>query len=193
MEIKKSHWIILFVNIIYLIIFTIIFLKRSNIEFLIYVGAIIFVLAILGLLSIKIKFSNFVLIGLSLVGFLHMLGGALIINGSRLYVHYFVLGLVKYDLIIHFLGIFFAVFLFYEILKNHLKLGDIPKFILFLILFFAGLGIGGLHEIIEFILVLALPETGVGGYANTMWDMIANSLGALSAFILLNIFMRKDN
>ena len=192
MKIKKFDWFLLLINVIYLIIFTIIFLKRSNMEFLIYVGAIIFALVLIGLLRMKIQFSKFVLIGLSLVGFLHMLGGALIIEGSRLYVQYFVFGLVKYDLIIHFLGIFFAVLLFYEILRNYIKeVKIIPGFIFFLILFFAGLGIGGFHEIIEFIIVLIVPETGVGGYANTMWDMVANALGGFCAFILLNIFIRR--
>ena len=132
MKIKKFDWFLLLINVIYLIIFTIIFLKRSNMEFLIYVGAIIFAVVLIGLLRMKIQFSKFVLIGLSLVGFLHMLGGALIIDGSRLYVQYFVFGLIKYDLIIHFLGIFFAVLLFYEILRNYLKeVKIIPGFIFF--------------------------------------------------------------
>jgi uncharacterized membrane protein YjdF len=193
MKITKTELTILFVNIVYLIVFTIIFLKRSNIEFLIYVGAIIFVLILIGLLRIKVKFSNFVLIGLSLVGFLHMLGGAWILNGLRLYGYYFIFGVIRYDLIIHFLGIFFAILLFYEILKNYLKeINDVSKFILFLILFFAGLGIGGFHEIIEFIITLTIPETGIGGYSNTMWDMVANGIGAFVAFIVLNIFKKNE-
>ena len=35
--------------------------------------------------------------------------------------------------------------------------------------------------IIEFGAVLALPETGVGGYYNTAIDLVANGLGALLA------------
>tara|TARA_Y100000034_G_C6850719_1_gene385940 strand:- start:481 stop:1059 length:579 start_codon:yes stop_codon:yes gene_type:complete len=183
MKITKSEWFILFVNIIFLIIFFIIFLGRKNYEFMIYVGAIIFVLILISLLRIKFKFSKSVLAGLTLVGFLHMLGGAWIINGLRLYGHYFVFGLIKYDLIIHFLGVFFGVLLFYEILKPYIKIEKTNWLILFLTLLFVGIGIGGVHEIIEFIITLAVPETGVGGYVNTMWDMVANAIGGLCAFV----------
>ncbi len=44
-----------------------------------------------------------------------------------------------------------------------------------------GLGVGGLNEIVEFIAVLTIPETGVGGYDNTLWDMVFNLLGACAA------------
>jgi hypothetical protein len=46
----------------------------------------------------------------------------------------------------------------------------------------AGMGLGALNEIVEFIAVLTLPETGVGGYVNTSLDLTANTIGA--AFFL---------
>jgi hypothetical protein len=41
-----------------------------------------------------------------------------------------------------------------------------------------GCGLGALNEIVEFIAVKAMPETNVGGYDNTLWDMVFNLIGA---------------
>lgn len=46
-----------------------------------------------------------------------------------------------------------------------------------------GCGFGAINEIVEFLAVVALPETGVGGYANTLLDLVFNFVGALSAVI----------
>jgi hypothetical protein len=44
-----------------------------------------------------------------------------------------------------------------------------------------GSGLGAINEIIEFIAVKTLPETNVGGYDNTLWDLIFNLIGGLLA------------
>jgi len=182
-KITKTFILLLVANITYLIIFLSIFLKRTNYEFIIYTGTVLLLLIILFFLHLKFNFSNFVLIGLSLIGLMHMIGGGIMVNGLRMYGHYIVLGIIRYDKIVHFLGIFFAVFVFYELIKSN----KINKLALSLILIFSGVGIGAIYEIIEFILVLTLPETGVGGYINTMGDIIANSLGAICAVFLINL------
>jgi len=50
---------------------------------------------------------------------------------------------------------------------------------------FTGMGLGALNEIIEFAAVLMIPETNVGGYINTGWDLVANLVGCLFAGILI--------
>jgi len=182
-KVTKTLIGILIFDIIYLLIFGAIFWKRGNIEFFVYVISIFVFLFIIGLLHLKFNFSNFVLIGLSLVGLLHMIGGGIIINGLRMYGHYLVLGIIRYDKIVHFFGVFFAVFLVYELIKSN----KINRIALSLILTFSGIGIGAVHEIIEFILVVLLPKTGVGGYENTMGDIIANTFGAILAVIWINL------
>jgi len=44
-----------------------------------------------------------------------------------------------------------------------------------------GMGFGAANEVVEFIATLTLPGTNVGGYANTGWDLVANSVGCLIA------------
>ena len=41
------------------------------------------------------------------------------------------------------------------------------------------------NEIIEFIAVLTVPETGVGGYENTMLDLVFNLIGGILAVFWL--------
>ena len=43
------------------------------------------------------------------------------------------------------------------------------------------MGFGGLNEVIEFFLTLTLPETNIGGYINTGWDLVSNLVGATIA------------
>lgn len=112
-----------------------------------------------------------------------MVGGGVIVNGLRMYGHYLIFGIIRYDKIIHFLGIFFAVFLIYELIKTK----KISKLVLSIILICAGIGVGTLHELIEYFLVVILPETGVGGYENTMRDIVFNSIGAIVAVIWINL------
>jgi hypothetical protein len=43
------------------------------------------------------------------------------------------------------------------------------------------LGFGALNEVVEFAATLLVPETNVGGYVNTGWDMVSNLVGATTA------------
>ena len=49
------------------------------------------------------------------------------------------------------------------------------------ILVLAGAGVGVVNEIIEFVAAWMIPETGVGGYTNTMLDLVFNMIGATIA------------
>jgi hypothetical protein len=49
----------------------------------------------------------------------------------------------------------------------------------------AGLGLGALKEIIEFIMTVVLPNTNVGGCENTALDLVSNFIGALIAIFYL--------
>jgi hypothetical protein len=49
----------------------------------------------------------------------------------------------------------------------------------------AGMGLGALNELVEFAATLLIPETNVGGYMNTGWDLVANLVGAMIAATLI--------
>jgi len=184
-KVTKADWLILIANLIYLIIAFIIFWGRKNYEFLIYVGVIAFFIVLISFLHLKFNFSYFVLIGLSIWGLMHMLGGSIIINGDVFYA-YWLLPFLKFDQFVHLFGFFFATLFAYYILKPNLA-NKISWIGISILLVFMGMGLGVVNEIVEFITVLTVPETGVGGYDNTMWDMAFNSIGAILAVIYLNI------
>ena len=50
------------------------------------------------------------------------------------------------------------------------------------------LGLGAVVEIVEYLVVLTVPEHGVGGYDNNMQDLIANALGASLAMVLRGVW-----
>ena len=60
-----------------------------------------------------------------------------------------------------------------------------PSFGMLVLCVSAGMGFGALNEVIEFAATLLVPETNVGGYFNTGWDMVANLFGTTGAAVLI--------
>ena len=168
MCLKRGQLHILVFNVIALIIFTIIFLSRKNYEFLIYVGVIIFFLALILLTNKKVDYPNVVLWGLTVWALLHMSGGGLFVGEKKLYELILIpifgepYNIFRYDQFVHIIGFGVATLAMFYVLKPILK-NNLKKFVaLSIIVVMAGLGVGALNEIIEFIAKLSLPETGVG-------------------------------
>ncbi|MDD5192925.1 MAG: hypothetical protein PHH54_03000 [Candidatus Nanoarchaeia archaeon] len=182
-KIKTFEWIILLFNIIYLVIFTFIFAERANYEFLLYTVVVAFFVVFIAILHLKYNFSYFVLSGLSMWGLLHMLGGGIIANKMVLYA-YQLLPFLRYDMFVHLFGFFFATLFSYYVLKPYLKK---TSFAVLIFLAFIGMGLGALNEIVEFIAVLVMPQTGVGGYENTMLDIVFNTIGSILAVIWIKL------
>ena len=51
----------------------------------------------------------------------------------------------------------------------------------------AGMGFGAFNEIVEFVATLTVPNTNVGGYINTGWDLVANMVGAVGACVWIKL------
>ncbi len=51
----------------------------------------------------------------------------------------------------------------------------------------AGMGFGAMNEVVEFIATLTMPETNVGGYINTGWDLVSNLTGCTLAALLIRL------
>jgi len=84
--------------------------------------------------------------------------------------------LPRYDQIVHTLGFFAAAVACYEALR--VLLDARPTFAAAFIAVLMSIGLGALNEIVEFVAVLTIPDTNVGGYTNTAWDLVANTIGA---------------
>lgn len=192
MLLKKGQLPILIVNACALLVFTILFASRKNYEFLLYIGVIVFFLAVILATNKRVDYPNSVLWGLTLWAFLHMSGGSLYIKGTKLYeiillpiseeYHIF-----RYDQFVHIIGFGVATLVMYYLIKP-LLMPDLEKrTALSIIVVMAGLGVGALNEIVEFMATVLVPETGVGGYVNTSLDLVSDMIGAFLALMLIRI------
>jgi len=196
MFLKKGQLPILIVNLILILVFGSIAISRKNYEFVAYIGVIIFFFILILATNKKHDLSNGILWGLTTWALMHMVGGLIIVKEQVVYkltlinlieTSNFVI--LRYDQFVHLIGFGVATLIAYSLLKPYLN-KKVNMKVLSILIVLLGMGVGALNEIIEFFAVLALPETGVGGYYNTMFDMVFNTLGAILAVIWINI--KKD-
>ena len=186
----KREWPILIVNLIYISILTVLAVTRLNFEFLLYVGVIVVLGVWIVLKQSSVRFGQPILWGLTLWGFLHMCGGILRIDGASLY-EFEILSLVpslhifRYDQLVHTFGFGIATLIGAHLLRPHLRSREKPARVVYVLMLLMGAGMGALNEIVEFVAVLIMPETGVGGYENTMLDLCFNLLGGSLAVLWL--------
>lgn len=194
---KKGQLLILLTNLIALLFFIVVFIKRENYEFMIYIGVIIFFLLLIFFTNKKVNYPNSVLWGLTVWSILHMIGGGIYVGGKKIY-EFMIFNLVgepyhifKYDQFVHVVGFYVATLVMYYLLKPLLKEGVRKWTALSIVVVMAGLGAGALNEIIEFSATVILPETGVGGYTNTALDLVADLIGAIIAIIQIRLLNNK--
>lgn len=163
----------------------------GNGEFLFYLIVLIILAAIVWLVHKHVSLSSVVLWGLSVWAAAHLAGGLMPvpeswpINGETrvLYSLWLIPGWLKYDQIVHAFGFGICTLLCHEGLmattQTEPQTSAARSFVLFAVL--AALGLGATNEVIEFAATLLVPETNVGGYVNTGWDLVANTVGAVLA------------
>lgn len=190
MFIKKNQIPILIINIIYLLIAIVYYLSRQNYEFMMYVGIVIFMFFVILFTNKKVNYPNSVLIGLTIWGAMHMLGGVQV-GDSVIYAKMLIefvgspYNILRYDQFVHIIGFGIATLTMFVLLKPFLKY-PIKKWTSISILtIMAGFGVGALNEMIEFTATVLMPETGVGGFINTSLDLVSDFIGAILAMIYI--------
>ena len=165
---------------------------RANHEFLMYVAVLVLVGALVLVLHRRVGLHAASIWGLVAWGALH-LGGGLVLQrhvglgdggDDVLYALWLIPGILRYDQVVHAFGFGLCTWLCWQALA--VRLADPrPSFGLLLLCALGGMGLGAANEIVEFGAVLALPETGVGGYENTAWDLVFNFLGSTIAALAI--------
>lgn len=179
------------VNAAIMVPFGVSVVASGNTEFLIYGGVII--LQALGVLAMhrRVGFSTAVLVALTVWLVLHLSGGTVPIpprfsepgRPCTLYNLRLHPDLPKYDQVIHALGFGAATCAAFEALDALAR----PRrgVGLFLALCCIGMGLGAFNEVLEFAVTRILPDTNVGGYDNTGWDLVSNLVGSAAAAAVL--------
>ena len=186
-------------TLLYLATATVASLVLGNLEFLYYIAVIVILGVIALVVDRRVHLPQSVLWALSLWGLLHMIGGivplpsGLLFHGTKpvFYSLWIIPDVLKYDQLVHAYGFGVATWLCFLCLEGAMQKRIQPTVGLLALCVFAGMGLGAMNEIIEFIAVLLIPETNVGGYENTGWDLVSNAVGAVIAALLLHRYRRN--
>lgn len=177
-------------------------LLRGNDEFLFYIGVMLVLMGLVWAVNRAVGLSTGALWALSVWGLIHMAGGLVVVPAgwpvnaeSRvLYSLWLIPERLKYDHLVHAYGFGVTTWVCWQGLRSAIRKrsgsAPMPAFGLLVLAAAAGLGFGALNEVIEFVATLTMPETNVGGYINTGWDLVANTVGATVAVILIRMFDR---
>ena len=155
----------------------------GNTEFLYYIAVVLVLGGAVWAVHRRVTLRPAVLWGLSAWGLAHMAGGLLPVpEVGVLYNLWLLPGLLKYDQLVHAAGFGLTTWICWEAIRPALadprsRLGPL------VLCAAAGCGFGALNEVIEFLAVLTIPDTNVGGYENTAWDLVANLVGAVIAVL----------
>lgn len=186
------------VTVLYMLIFGGLALRQGNTEFIFYtVAMLVFIAGVLGLHA-RVRFSTLSLGLLSAWGLLHMAGGTVPIpadlaqtEAKRTVLYSLRLhpDLPRYDQVTHAFGFFAATIAAWEALRAGIARFTpatvVPSPGLALAAALIGMGLGALNEVVEFTATLVVAEHNVGGYVNTGWDLVSNTVGAVAGAALL--------
>ena len=184
----------LYFTLAYLIFFTVFSIVKGNYEFLYYTIILSALIIILALYHKKFHLSKSIILGLTILGAMHVFGGNIHIAGTRLYDLWFIQDVFKYDNLVHAFGIFVATFVAYNIISPHLdKKIKHNSFLLSVILVAIAMGTGAFNEVIELGAVVFLDAAQqVGDYMNNALDLVYNLIGSIIASIII-VFYHKRN
>lgn len=189
-------WPVASFTLAYLGAATVLAFMRGNFEFLYYIVVMLLLIGAVGAVHRRVGLNGAVLWGLSVWGLAHMAGGLLVVpegwpvNGENrvLYSLWILPGRLKYDHVVHAYGFGMTTWVCWQGLRAAAaRYGAAvrPTLGLMVLSAAAGMGFGALNELVEFVATLAVPETNVGGYLNTGWDLVANLFGASAAAALI--------
>ena len=187
----------------YIVAATFFALSLGNLEFLYYIAVMLLLVCVVYSVHRSVVLPGAVIWALSLWGLAHMAGGLVPVpvgwpvdSGSRvLYSLWLLPSYLKYDQLVHAYGFGVATWVCWEGLSAAIrKRGGQPGATVGLMVLCAtaGMGLGALNELIEFVATLLIPETNVGGYENTGWDLVANFVGAVSAAVVIYVRRSRD-
>lgn len=165
----------------------------ANFEFIFYLVVMVVLAMVVAALHMRVHLSAFAIWALAIWGALHMAGGLVpvpadwpIHGETRVLYSWWIIptddggGYVKYNHLVHTYGFAVASWVCWEALRAATGLRRAPLGVAVLC-GLGGLGLGAMNEVIEFAATLLMPETNVGGYINTGWDLVANTVGAAIA------------
>jgi uncharacterized membrane protein YjdF len=182
----RAHPVLALFTLAYLVVFLGVGLAVGSDVAIPYVVLIVAVIVFVCRLDQRYDIGGGALWGLSVWGLGHLAGGVIPLDGDRtLYNAVLGVELLHFDRLVHAFGFGFATLVCGKVLRHWLPGERVTAGAPAVLVVLAGLGVGGLNEIVEFFATLVLPDTNVGGYVNTGWDLVFDLLGGIVATVWL--------
>jgi hypothetical protein len=125
--------------------------------------------------------------GLLLLAVGHLSGGLIQVGDSVLYNAHPAWHLFQYDHVFHATASAFGVAVLWTITSPDIR----SRRLAIALSLLGAIGFGGLNELVEFGATLAHNGSHVGGYLNTGWDLVANTVGAVAGATLITTRTRS--
>lgn len=173
-------------------------LFSGNAEFLFYLAVMAVLIAVVWAVDRSVRLTRGALWGLSIWGLAHMVGGLVpapagwpaAVPDGVIYNVWLIPDRLKYDHIVHAWGFGITTWVCWQGLAAAMRARGAdprPTAGVLVLVAAAGMGFGALNELIEFVATLLVPETNVGGYRNTGWDLVSNLVGVTVAVTIIGL------
>lgn len=191
LEDRRLQLVIAF-NALYMLAFLVVCIITGNREFQFYFAVMALIAVGVAFLHVRVVLTFPILWALSVWGLAHMAGGNIHLDEETkvLYNFWLIPGLLRYDHIVHAYGFGVATWVAWLSLRSQLA-KPAPRLGVLIICVCVGMGLGAINEVVEFIATLIIPDTNVGDYANTGWDLVANFTGSLIAAVTIRLSAGK--
>jgi hypothetical protein len=124
-----------------------------------------------------------VAVGLALLVAAHLAGGLVPVGHDVLYNAALGWRGARYDHLVHGSAIFLGTIVLWSTVLEPAAPAPEPSLVAVCVI--AALGLGALNEMVEFLTTLAHQGSHVGGYDNTGWDLVSNTVGGIGAGLFL--------
>lgn len=182
-------------------------LRDWNPEFIFYGLVMLLLMGSIWWLDTRVRLSGFTLWCLAVWGLAHMAGGTVPIPAhltepdeqSVLYSLRLAPWVPKYDQVVHAFGFFTCTLVAWRAM-NAIVCGALnretsedclrltPGTVIGAMLI--SMGLSAMNEIVEFAATLIFPNTNVGGYVNTGWDLVSNFIGCAVGALVIGLGRR---
>ena len=167
-------------------------LLLRNREFLFYIVTMLALMAAVAAVHKRVNLTKGALWCLSIWGFVHMAGGLVPVPegwpynppNAVLYSLWLLPEHLKYDQVVHAYGFGVTTWVCWQGLEA-IHPAERPTFGRLVLAGTSALGFGALNEVIEFAATQLIPNTNVGGYVNTGWDLVSDLVGVVVAMLIL--------
>lgn len=156
--------------------------------------AVIVVGAILVLaLHVRFRFTRATRIGLAIFALTHVAGGMMAVGDDALYHWWLLEPIIRYDSVQHAVGFGFVGRAFWEIFNRGLSAASRSRSVAWWIVVLGAGTFGAVNEIVEWIMTLTIPGTDVGGYDNTVRDLVADLVGGVAIGLWTALGIGRDD